>query len=410
MNGDQAWNDHRYPLLNNRLKLDVGFWVNDHLANSPGGSYEQAPPDPTMALYFPQRIARTMLTCIDMDNHIGMFSTGIGHLDLNIEGYSRWYEADTTHTNNEELKLTDTYNNFEWRYHVPFVDDNVSSPPWLTRDGCRAAFKINFDKEKMLWVVTEFVTMHSHKLSPSNHSQFLRSQRNVKDCNVAQVQSLKSVRVKTSQVMDHQLYQSGCIDEIDAIMYTFKKFGGGDTTWTMRFTPFTNSFNCSCKMFDTLGIPYCHAFSVMKAMNQHNIPESLIMQRWAKTAKDVSEVESSPTVTTPTIMQLARYEALISKCIKLSYYTSMSNDGYKQVNMAIEKLTIQMKGLLPSSGTTTDENVHHSQEESPVRVRDLVIAVTKGSVRQNKIISGKASKCGKFGQPGHTTKTCHSYV
>ncbi|KAK3225840.1 hypothetical protein Dsin_005702 [Dipteronia sinensis] len=61
----------------------------------------------------------------------------------------------------------------------------------------------------MLWVVTEFVNEHSYKLSHGNHTQFLRSYLNVKDCDIAQVQSLRSVGMKTSQVMDHILDQSG---------------------------------------------------------------------------------------------------------------------------------------------------------------------------------------------------------
>ncbi|KAK2653802.1 hypothetical protein Ddye_013658 [Dipteronia dyeriana] len=211
-----------------------------------------------------------------------MFSAGTGHLDLNIEGYLRWHEADTTHINNEELKPTNTYNNFDWPYHVPFVGgyrakkhvdrtDRVREPRGLTHDGCRAALKINFDRENVMgcygvcnWVRGEIKS--ETKLSIVN-----------------------------------------CVDEIDVVMYTFKKFGGGDTTWTVRFTPFTSSFNCSCKMFDTVGILCCQSFSVIKDMNQHNIPESLIMQWWIKTVKDVSEVESSPTATTPTIIQLARF-------------------------------------------------------------------------------------------------------
>ncbi|KAK3222372.1 hypothetical protein Dsin_009397 [Dipteronia sinensis] len=52
--------------------------------------------------------------------------------------------------------------------------DRVREPRGQTREGCRASMKINFDREKMLWVVTEFVNEHSHKLSPGNHSQFLR--------------------------------------------------------------------------------------------------------------------------------------------------------------------------------------------------------------------------------------------
>ncbi|KAK2662198.1 hypothetical protein Ddye_000772 [Dipteronia dyeriana] len=153
-----------------------------------------------------------------------------------------------------------------------------------------------------------------------------------------------------------------CVDEINVVMYIFKKFGGGDTTWI------------------------------------------------TKTVKDVLEVESSPIATTPTIMQVARYGALTLKCSKLSYYTTMSNDGYKQANMAIEKLTIQLKGLLPLSSTATDDNVHSSREESSNRVKDPVIATAKRFVRQNKKTSGKTRKCGKCRQLGHTANTCHSYV
>ncbi|TXG73138.1 hypothetical protein EZV62_001717 [Acer yangbiense] len=169
----------------------------------------------------------------------GMFTNGTGHLDLNNEGHSRWHEADTTQTDNEEYNPNDTYNNNEWPFHVPFAHDimgkefisvtdadefykknsygmrfsmrkdRVREPRGQTREGCRASLKINLDREKMLWVVTEFVTEHSHKLSPGNHSQFLRSHRNVKDCDIAQVQSLRSVGVKTCQVMYQLLDQCG---------------------------------------------------------------------------------------------------------------------------------------------------------------------------------------------------------
>ncbi|KAK0589446.1 hypothetical protein LWI29_014438 [Acer saccharum] len=46
-------------------------------------------------------------------------------------------------------------------------------------------------------------------LSPGNHSQFLHSHRNVKDSDLAQVQSLRFVGMKTSQVMDQLVDQVG---------------------------------------------------------------------------------------------------------------------------------------------------------------------------------------------------------
>ncbi|KAK0605507.1 hypothetical protein LWI29_027672 [Acer saccharum] len=201
-----------------------------------------------------------------------------------------------------------------------------------------------------------------------------------------------------------------CVDDMDSVTYTFKKFSVGDKTWNVRYTPSTNIFKCSCKMFNTTGIPCSHAFSVMKAMNQHHIPETLILQRWTKNAKDVSELDSSSTVTAPDVMQLARYGALSSKCSKMSYFASMSTEGYKAANVAIDNLTIQMKGLLPSSSTLRHENVRQSEMESSVQVKDPVVAATKGSIKHQKKSSGKARKCGNCGQPGHTKKTCHVHV
>ncbi|KAK0576123.1 hypothetical protein LWI29_012259 [Acer saccharum] len=104
-----------------------------------------------------------------------------------------------------------------------------------------------------------------------------------------------------------------CVDDMDNVMYKFKKFDASDKTWNVRYTPSINIFKYSCEMFETMGIPCCHAFSVMKAMNQHHIPETLIMQRWTKNAKDVSELDSSSTVTTPDIMQLARFHTRVTK-------------------------------------------------------------------------------------------------
>ena len=88
----------------------------------------------------------------------------------------------------------------------------------------------------------------------------------------------------------------------------------------------------------------------------------------------------------------------------------MSTEGYKEANVAIDKLTIKMKGLLPSLSIATEENLHHSGTQSSVPVKDPVIAATKGLMRQNKKSSGKARKCGNCRQPRQTKKTCHAHV
>ncbi|KAK2649368.1 hypothetical protein Ddye_016857 [Dipteronia dyeriana] len=71
-----------------------------------------------------------------------------------------------------------------------------------------------------------------------------------------------------------------CVDDMESVVYTFKKFGGGDKAWNV---------------------------SVMKATNQQHIHETLIMQWWTMIAKDGSELESSSATTTPNIMEIGRY-------------------------------------------------------------------------------------------------------
>ncbi|KAK0574748.1 hypothetical protein LWI29_028421 [Acer saccharum] len=87
--------------------------------------------------------------------------------------------------------------------------DKKREPRGQTREGCRAVMKIRIERNSMMWVVREFVIEHTHNLLPPNHIQFLRSHRSVKDSEIAQLQSWRTVGVKTAQVMDYLVDQSG---------------------------------------------------------------------------------------------------------------------------------------------------------------------------------------------------------
>ena len=81
-----------------------------------------------------------------------------------------------------------------------------------------------------------------------------------------------------------------------------------------------------------------------------------------------------------------------------------------QCPLKVTKKQMWRLGLLPSSSTATDENVHRLRTQSSVQVKDPVIAATKGLMRQNKKSSRKARKCGNCRQPRQTKKTCHAHV
>ncbi|KAK2634860.1 hypothetical protein Ddye_029652 [Dipteronia dyeriana] len=133
-----------------------------------------------------------------------------------------------------------------------------------------------------------------------------------------------------------------CVQDVDRFTYTLKRFGLENMTWTTCFIPSTNQIQCSCKLFETSGIPCSHSFSVMKAMNIQNILSSLILTRWTPGVKHMTDIDCSREVTLTPIMELARYGSLSAKCNKLCYFASKSNDGFKKADRDIEKLTVRM--------------------------------------------------------------------
>lgn len=56
--------------------------------------------------------------------------------------------------------------------------------------------------------------------------------------------------------------------------------------WVVEFCKENLQFDCSCKRFQTLGIACKHLLSVLIYMNIVDIPASLLLKRWNKSAKD----------------------------------------------------------------------------------------------------------------------------
>uniref|UniRef100_A0A2N9GAZ5 SWIM-type domain-containing protein n=1 Tax=Fagus sylvatica TaxID=28930 RepID=A0A2N9GAZ5_FAGSY len=92
--------------------------------------------------------------------------------------------------------------------------DRKRDPKPMTRCGCMAAFRMKYDQKSNEWKVVEFASDHNHELASVSDVQFLRSHRKVGESDKAQVQALRSVGVKTSQIMDHLVHQSGGYENV----------------------------------------------------------------------------------------------------------------------------------------------------------------------------------------------------
>ncbi|KAK2652802.1 hypothetical protein Ddye_012658 [Dipteronia dyeriana] len=195
-----------------------------------------------------------------------------------------------------------------------------------------------------------------------------------------------------------------CVQDVDRYTYTLKRFGCEYLTWTTCFISSANQIQCLCKLFETLGIPCSYSFSVIKTMNMQNILSSLILTRWTPSTKHMTNIDC---VTLTPTMEHARYGSLSAKCNKLCYFASKSNGRFKEADREIEKLTVHMQELMPSSPLTSETVLCPKGKQHVHNARDHGIPATKGYSAHKKTDGGKARKCGNCGKAGHTVKTCH---
>ncbi|XP_028087230.1 protein FAR-RED IMPAIRED RESPONSE 1-like [Camellia sinensis] len=92
------------------------------------------------------------------------------------------------------------------------VTEKSRAPKALTRVGCKAQFRIRYDAnagEGGKYVVTHFVADHNHELAEQHCVIYLRSHRSLNTADKAQAMAMRNVGVKTSQIMDYMVNQSG---------------------------------------------------------------------------------------------------------------------------------------------------------------------------------------------------------
>ena len=79
----------------------------------------------------------------------------------------------------------------------------------MTRVGCEAAFCVSLNRKDGKWIVKEFIGDRNHNLVDAINTQFLRFHRTISNPDKTQVDVLRKVGVKTTQIMDYMVKQSG---------------------------------------------------------------------------------------------------------------------------------------------------------------------------------------------------------
>ena len=84
---------------------------------------------------------------------------------------------------------------------------SVREPRPITRTGCRASFRVNYDESVGKYIVKEFRSKHKHPLASDNEVHLICSYRKVTDAEPTQANALRHISVKNCQFMDYMADQ-----------------------------------------------------------------------------------------------------------------------------------------------------------------------------------------------------------
>ncbi|CAI0546333.1 unnamed protein product [Linum tenue] len=240
-------------------------------------------------------------------------NTGMSLLNVNVPGnIEDWGFHDLKEVTFDSVDEADNfYNNYSKKREAKAV----------TRFGCLASFKVKFDKKDGKYKVEEFVSEHNHDRVGPEQVQFLRSHRSLNEGDKAQVESLRGVGVKPSQIMDLRVNEVGGYDNVGFTLKDLYNFVDGGKhpsvvitdgcmsmkraikelipgashricCWHLRRNAESNvSPKEFLKVFDRL-LKRIDSVDEFEEVLRKVVPSSLVVKRWSKDAKKECHVQS----------------------------------------------------------------------------------------------------------------------
>ncbi|XP_062086395.1 protein FAR1-RELATED SEQUENCE 5-like [Humulus lupulus] len=89
------------------------------------------------------------------------------------------------------------------------LTNRKKTPRAITRTGCLAVLRVNFDRSDNTWVAKDFNPVHNHDLAAKTELHFLRSNRAIPECIGAQVISMRRSGIRTCHILNHLARERG---------------------------------------------------------------------------------------------------------------------------------------------------------------------------------------------------------
>ncbi|KAL4364848.1 hypothetical protein AHAS_Ahas07G0047100 [Arachis hypogaea] len=126
--------------------------------------------------------------------------------------------------------------------------------------------------------------------------------------------------------------------------FMLRKFRKPHRVHAVLYDRGSDKFECSCKLWNTVGIPCGHIFCVLKELDVEELPDRLVLKRWCKDAKSdrisTIEVQSDPDRAIH-----VRYGALWATCSKMCFLGAQGSETYKKVVNVVAKTSNELESM-----------------------------------------------------------------
>ncbi|CAJ2664161.1 protein FAR1-RELATED SEQUENCE 5-like [Trifolium pratense] len=200
----------------------------------------------------------------------------------------------------------------------------------------------------------------------------------------------------------------GCKQTASCFIYIVNKYCRSDSEWHVSYWPVSMEIKCSCLRMESIGIPCDHIVCVMVYLNMVEIPSSLVLDRWTKNVKDLSNYTRQGQSGGWDSMSVCRYKSLNQRCREINSLVCKNPEAYAET---IELLNDHY-GHVKSKYEVQDEGSDKMEGHNERYLQNPVIARTKGrggNVAGRAGNKRKKSQCGFCGIVGHNKQTCAAF-
>ncbi|XP_025684705.1 protein FAR1-RELATED SEQUENCE 5-like [Arachis hypogaea] len=208
-------------------------------------------------------------------------------------------------------------------------------------------------------------------------------------------------RVVRFNIIDREDCENGCC-------YVIQKYRRPESTWQVLHQPQNGTFECNCHRMESYGILCVHIIFVLVGIDIGYLPETLVLKRWCRNAKNNVTFVRQVTETGDAASRYhSRLGAFVDQCKRLAKVACLREEDYKVYSekMARDVVMLEVKnGLRVAADVNTQPNGEGGGGiNDPVRVR------TKGTGRGNvsqRTKGPKKRKCSACGKLGHRRTRC----